>query len=163
MWCRAELLSLNNTKREEFYVQARVYSLSNDTLDGSNYSENGDENIIDNIFQDTLSYDDTNDTDVCNPNKCVHGDCMKSGTDGFSCNCEGPYSGFLCDEKNEFIRYSIKRITFIWAISFGVLFVILLIIVGVFIAVLRNHKKMNSSYIDDRCREIPYQSPAARA
>ncbi|GIY15085.1 hypothetical protein CEXT_212661 [Caerostris extrusa] len=47
---------------------------------------------------------------------------------------------FLCDEKNEYIIYSIKRITFIWAISFGVLIVILLIIVGVFYCSFKKEK-----------------------
>ncbi|XP_054718726.1 fibrillin-1-like [Uloborus diversus] len=61
------------------------------------------------LCEDGYRREDKNDIEtegcipVCDPNPCVHGSCIPVGSDGFSCNCHGLFTGYLCNTTNEVV------------------------------------------------------------
>ncbi|GBM84967.1 Delta-like protein C, partial [Araneus ventricosus] len=84
---------------------------------------------------------------VCNPNPCVHGTCSVTGKDGFSCNCEGIYSGRFCNQTNNDITGTKKTGNKTSAIVGGILGAFLVVAIIVCIILFRRLQKQKS--IDD--------------
>ncbi|GFS58632.1 delta-like protein C, partial [Nephila pilipes] len=82
--------------------------------------------------------------EVCSPNPCVHGTCTKTGKDGFSCNCDGFYSGHFCNETNKAVVGAQNAGTRTSSIVGGVLGAFLVVSIIICIVLFRKFRKQIS-------------------
>ncbi|GBM80062.1 Fat-like cadherin-related tumor suppressor [Araneus ventricosus] len=83
---------------------------------------------------------------VCDPNPCVHGACSVSGKDGFSCSCEGVYTGRFCNQTIE-AKTGDKNAGVETAVVGGILGAFL--VVAIIICIILFRKVRKSKSIDD--------------
>ncbi|CAL1300873.1 unnamed protein product [Larinioides sclopetarius] len=82
---------------------------------------------------------------VCNPNPCVHGTCLETGTDGFACRCEGLYIGRFCNQTNDAITGIKKKGNKTAAIVGGILGAFLVVAIIICIILFRRGNLANDS------------------
>ncbi|GBN43835.1 hypothetical protein AVEN_137871-1, partial [Araneus ventricosus] len=65
--------------------------------------------------------------ETCNPNPCVHGDCMKIGDHYFECKCSSGYNGLLCDLQDENFKRARTNTIIVGAVLGGGLLVVIIL------------------------------------
>ncbi|CAL1295961.1 unnamed protein product [Larinioides sclopetarius] len=77
--------------------------------------------------KDTSNPEASGCVEICNPNPCVHGDCMKIGNNHFECKCSPGYNGLLCDLQDENFKRAKTNTIIVGAVLGGVLLIVIIL------------------------------------
>ncbi|KAF8777653.1 Matrilin-2 like protein [Argiope bruennichi] len=91
--------------------------------------------------KDSLEPETGGCVEICNPNPCVHGDCMTTGDHSFDCKCSPGYNGLFCDLQDENFKRAKTNTIIVGAVLGGCLLVVIILSIAN-ISRLKKKKKM---------------------